>query len=150
MQSKDVIVALIKDVIKAYRVQVNQVSVQREKQIQKILMVCETVQYDTVVMHHLRCLILDLKLSSEGFFRWIYAPRSRLEAALSQVLLSYEQSILIKEKQQIARKTETTYNYKQGCFKPEREAMLMDISSLHKEMQALKTNGAVSGLLAIE
>ena len=140
MYPKAVLVTLIKDVIVSYKITVDKVSHRREQDIAKISDICDVATYDTMVIHSIRGIIRKINYNTEGWFRWTYAPPSRLAQALDNAVSAYERSVRKQEKYAQRVKMHSLniqHRLDSAVYQPE----LPSVREIHHQVRGLESNG---------
>lgn len=94
---------LVQDAVECYKSMVIEQGVpkRREKQIKMLEALFKSVQYDTMLIKRIKQLIVDIDTTNSGWIRWIYVPRSKFSAVLTEAISEYEKAIRCLEAQQL-------------------------------------------------
>ena len=92
---------LIQDTIACYKSMYLEkgIAKRREKQINMLESLCHSVKYDSMLITRIKSLVEEIDVTTYGWIRWIYAPRSRFAILLEEALIQYEKTIALLESQ---------------------------------------------------
>lgn len=92
---------LIKDAIECYRSMVveGRIPRRRELQIQMLQSLCQSVQYDAMLLIRVKKLVTEIDLANSIWLRWLFVPRSKLSIVLEEAIDEYEKALEILEGQ---------------------------------------------------